>query len=168
MRAVAYASLVLILVPIQVGWVHRLSIAGVSPDLPLIAVCLIGLFVGEVEALAAGIALGFTQDLLSGGMYWGNLCLKPAIGLMAGLASRSLINLTGKFALALMFALSLFSGAIMFALKSMTGPGADFLVLAREIILPQACFDALLGAVIFKGVQHWAAHRRPLTGMTYE
>ena len=166
MRYVAYAALVLVLVPIQVGLGNRVSIAGVHPDLPLIAVCLIGLFVGEVEALAAGVALGFTQDLLSGGIYWGNLCLKPAIGVLAGLASRSLVNLTGRFALALLFALSIFSGAIMFALKSMTGAGADFFVLAREIILPQACFDALLGVAVFKLVQLWVAHRDPLNAMT--
>jgi rod shape-determining protein MreD len=168
MRSVAYAVLVLVLVPIQVVLGNRVSLAGVNPDLPLIAVCLIGLFAGEMEALWVGVALGFTQDLLSGGIYWGNLCLKPVIGLLAAFASRTLVNLTAKFALALLFALSIFSGAIMFALKSMTGAGADFLVLAREIILPQACFDALLGVVVFKLVQHWAANRGGLTTITYE
>jgi rod shape-determining protein MreD len=167
-RLLAYTMLVLVLVPIQVGLGSRISIAGVNPDLPLIAVCLIGLFVGEMEALWVGVALGFTQDLLSGGLFWGNLCLKPVIGLLAGLASRSLVNLTAKFAFALLFALSIFSGAIMFALKSMSGAGADFFVLAREIILPQACFDAVLGVAVFKLIQHWAANRNRLTAMTYE
>ena len=168
MRYLFYAALVLLVVPLQVVLFDRISVAGIRPDLALVAVCLIGLHVGEVEGIAMGVALGFTQDLLSGGVYWINLCLKPVLGLLAGLASRNLVNLTWTFALALLFAFSLFSGVVMFLLKSLTGPGTDFLVAAQGIILPQACYDAVIGIAILKLIQRWAPDRAPLAAISYE
>jgi len=43
MKPIAYAALVLLIVPFQIVWLDRISIAGIHPDLALIAVCLIGL-----------------------------------------------------------------------------------------------------------------------------
>lgn len=168
MRNLFYAALVLLIVPLQVVLFDRISVAGIRPDLTLVAVCLIGLHAGEVEGIAMGVALGFTQDLLSGGVYWINFCLKPVLGLLAGLASRNLVNLTWTFAFALLFAFSLFSGAVMFLLKSLTGPGTDFLVAAQGIILPQACYDAVIGLTILKLIQRWTPDRAPLAATSYE
>ena len=168
MKVAAYAVLVLLVIPIQIVLLDRLSIAGVRPDLALVAVCLIGLYWGEVEAMLAGLALGFAQDLFSGGALWGNLCLKPILGLMAGLASRNLVNLSWVFALVLMLGLSLFSGSVMYLLKSFTGPEASFFLAARGIILPQACYDAVFGLAALKLIGMWKPHRVPLTAVTYE
>jgi rod shape-determining protein MreD len=168
MKVAAYAVLVLLVIPIQIVLLDRLSIAGVRPDLALVAVCLIGLYRGEVEAMLAGLALGFAQDLFSGGALWGNLCLKPILGLMAGLASRNLVNLTAVFALVLMLGLSLLSGSVMYLLKSFTGPEASFFLAARGIILPQACYDAVFGLAVLKLIGLWKPHRAPLTALTYE
>jgi len=167
-RALTYTALILLVVPLQVVLFDWISIGGVRPDLALVAVCVIGLHIGEREAIGMGIALGFTQDLLSGSANWGNLCLKPVIGLLAGLASRNLVNLTLPFALGLLFALSIFSGAVMFLLKSLAGAGPDFFAAARGIILPQACYDAVLGVALLKLIQRWAPDRAPLTAITYE
>ena len=168
MKIVAYVVLVLFIVPFQVVLLDRISIAGIRPDLALIAVCLIGLYRGEMEALLVGFALGLTQDLFSGGAHWGNLCLKPIIGLIAGLASRNLANLTWAFALGFLFTLSAFSGTIMYLLKSLTGSGLNFFEAARGIILPQACYDALFGFAFLKLIQLRRPHRASLTAFTYE
>jgi rod shape-determining protein MreD len=167
-KYVLYAALVLLVVPFQVILGDRISIAGVHPDLALITVCLIGLQVGETEAVATGGALGFMLDLFSGGAHWGNLFLKPVVGLLAGRARRSLVNFTPKFALLLLFGLSIVSGLVMFLLKSLTGAGADFFAAARGIILPQACFDAALGFAFFKLIQRWTPDRPPLAAISYE
>src|SRR5205809_6947106 len=99
MKVLGYAWLILLLVPLQVVLVDRISLFGIRPDLPLVAVCLIGLYHGEIDALLAGIEIGFAQDLFSGGVHWGNLCLKPMHGLIAGIASPHVLNLTSGFAL---------------------------------------------------------------------
>jgi len=168
MKIVAYTALVLLIVPLQVVLSDRISIAGIHPDLALIAVCLIGLYRGEMDALLAGFALGLTQDLFSGGAQWGNLCLKPIIGMIAGLASRNLASLTWAFVLGFLFTLSTFSGTIMYLLKSLTGSGVNFFEAARGIILPQACYDALLGFALLKLLHLRRPHRASLTAFTYE
>src|SRR3989449_11185955 len=98
MKILGYAALILLLVPLQVVLVDRISLFDIRPDLALVAVCLIGLYRGEMDALLAGIAMGFAQGLFSGGGQGSNLCLKPILGLIAGLASRNLVNLTWLFA----------------------------------------------------------------------
>lgn len=168
MKAAAYVVLVLLVIPIQIVLLDRISIAGIRPDLALVAVCLIGLYRSEVETVLAGLAMGFAQDLFSGGALWGNLCLKPVLGLMAGLARRNLVNLTWAFVLALMLGLSLLSGSVMYLLKSLTGSGANFFQAARGIILPQACYDAVLGLAALKLIRLWKPRRTPLTAFTYE
>ncbi len=168
MKVLGYAALILLLVPLQVVLVDRISLFGVRPDLALVAVCLIGLYRGEMDALLAGIAIGFAQDLFSGGVYWGNLCLKPILGLIAGLASRNLVNLTWVFAFSLILSLSVLSGTVMYLLKAFTGAGASFFPAARGIILPQACYDALVGLALLKLMQRWRASRTPQTALNYE
>lgn len=168
MKVAAYVVLVLLVIPIQIVLLDRISIAGIRPDLALVAVCLIGLYRSEVETVLAGLAMGFAQDLFSGGALWGNLCLKPVLGLMAGLARRNLVNLTWAFVLALMLGLSLLSGSVMYLLKSFTGSGANFFLAARGIILPQACYDAVLGLAALKLIRLWKPRRTPLTAFTYE
>ena len=54
MKVLVYAALILLLIPLQVALVDRISLFDVRPDLPLVAVCLIGLYRGEMEALLAG------------------------------------------------------------------------------------------------------------------
>ena len=168
MKVAAYDALVLLVIPIQIVLLDRISVAWIRPDLALVVVCLIGLYRSEVEAVLAGLALGFAQDLFSGGALWSNLCLKPILGLIAGLASRNLVNLTWAFVLVLMLGLSLLSGSVMYLLKSFTGPGANFFLAARGLILPQACYDAAFGLAAFKLIHLWKPHRAPLTALTYE
>ena len=168
MKVAAYAVLVLLVIPVQIVLLDRISIAGIRPDLALVVVCLIGLYRSEVEAVLAGLAMGFAQDLFSGGALWGNLCLKPVLGLLAGLASRNLVNLTWAFVLVLMLGLSLLSGSVMYLLKSFTGSGANFFLAARGIILPQACYDAVIGLAALKLIRLWKPHRTALTALTYE
>jgi rod shape-determining protein MreD len=168
MKYVVYAALALLLVPLQVVLLDRISIVGIRPDPVLIAVCLIGLHIGAVDAIVMGVALGFLQDLFSGGTNWGNLCLKPFIGLLAGLIGRNLVNLTVTVALALLMALSMLAWVLMFLLKSLTGAGGDFVMTAWTIILPQACYDAILGVAALKLLQRWTPRQASLTASPYE
>jgi rod shape-determining protein MreD len=159
MKYLLYVVLIILLVPLQAVMYNRLAVFGVHADLVLIAVCLIGLQAGELDAIVVGIALGFTQDLFTGSAHWENLWLKPLLGLLASVASHNVVNLTLSFSLALLLALSVFSGSVMFLLKTFQGPGVDFLAAARGIILPQACYDAVLGIIVLKLVQ-WATPTR--------
>ena len=97
MKYLLYVVLIILLVPLQAVMYNRLAVFGVHADLVLIAVCLIGLQAGELDAIVVGIALGFTQDLFTGSAHWENLWLKPLLGLMASAASHNVVNLTWSF-----------------------------------------------------------------------
>jgi len=168
MKYLLYVVLIILLVPLQAVMYNRLAVFGVHADLVLIAVCLIGLQAGELDAIVVGIALGFTQDLFTGSAHWENLWLKPLLGLLASVASHNVVNLTLSFSLALLLALSVFSGSVMFLLKTFQGPGVDFLAAARGIILPQACYDAVLGIIVLKLVQWAMPTRLPVPTADYE
>jgi cell shape-determining protein MreD len=62
-----YLGLILGLVPLQVTGLQYASIAGIRPDLTLIATFLIGFLSGEIEGLLMGLLLGCVQDLFSAG-----------------------------------------------------------------------------------------------------
>jgi hypothetical protein len=173
LKYLLYIILIVFLVPLQVILFTRAGTGAVHTDLALVAVCLIGFKAGELDAIAMGLFLGFTQDLFTGGLYWENLWLKPLIGLLAGLASRNVMNFTLLFSLAFLLAFSIFSGTVMFIVKSLQGPGVDFLTAARHIILPQALYDAAVGVTILKLIQYWTTYwtgpgRRRLPAVSYE
>jgi rod shape-determining protein MreD len=165
MKVAASVALVLLVIPIQIVLLDRISIAGIRPDLALVTVCLIGLYRSEVETVLAGLVMGFAQDLFSGGALWGNLCLKPVLGLLAGLAGRNLVNLTWAVVLALMLGISLLSGFVLYLLKSFTGSGVSLFPAAHGIILPQAGYDAMLGLAVYRLIRRWNPRRAPLTAL---
>jgi rod shape-determining protein MreD len=121
----------------------------VRPDLCLIASFLIGFLAGEFDGVMMGLALGFVQDLFSGGDSGLNFMTKGLIGLLAGLAGRHLANTTNLAVLALLLSASLLSG-LVFVLWSWSGEGlSDALAFVQSVLLPQAAYDAALGAAIY-------------------
>ncbi len=148
MRAALYGAFLLALVPMQATILHYLGLGGVRPDLVLVSVCLIGLFRGELEGFLAGLLLGFAQDLLSAGDLWFNLTAKSGIGLLAGLAGRQVAHVTAAVMLAGLFIISCCSG-VLFLFLARTGDLAAVALAVRSVLVPQAVFDALLGAGVY-------------------
>ncbi|MCS7051887.1 MAG: hypothetical protein NZL87_09750 [Thermomicrobium sp.] len=146
MKAWLYAGLAVGLVPIQTTVLEHASVAGVRPDLCLIATSLIGLFGGPVEGMLMGVWLGFEQDLFSAGETWVNAIAKAAIGLAAGLAARYLTHATAVMMLPLLLGLSMCSG-IAFLLAGAGGQTVPDAV--RLVLLPQAAFDTAVGMGLY-------------------
>jgi hypothetical protein len=146
MKQLLYAGLVAGLVPVQTTVLEHLSVAGVRPDLCLIAVGLVGFFGGLVDGVAMGVLLGFEQDLFSAGDGWINLITKAVVGLSAGVVGRYVARMTPVTMLPMMLGLSVFSGiAFMFA----GAGGPDTLAAARTVLLPQAALDTMAGMGLY-------------------
>lgn len=149
MKPALYAGLVLGLVPVQMTVLHHVSLGGIRPDLCLIASCLVGFLFGELEGMLLGLLLGFVQDFFSAGELWLNMVTKGTIGLLAGLAVRYLAYTTPMAILGTILGLSCLSGTV-FLLAVRTGGGLAEAVLAvRSVLIPQAAFDAVLGAGLY-------------------
>lgn len=154
MKQLLYLTLVFGLVPIQSTVLSHVSVGGIRPDLCLVAASLVGFFIGVREGLLLGLAMGFVQDLFSAGELWLNLMTKGSAGFLAGMAGRYVANATTFTALAGILGLSLVSGTV-FLLT--VGPGGlrDASFAVRAVLLPQAMWDATLGAGLY-----WLLARR--------
>jgi len=147
-KQVIYLTLVFGLVPIQTTVLAHASVGGIRPDLCLVAAILVGFFAGELDGLLLGLALGFVQDLSSAGELWLNLMTKGSVGFLAGVAGRYAANATTIAALAAILGLSLLSGTVFLLTVGPRGLGdASFAV--RAVLLPQAMWDAVLGAGMY-------------------
>ncbi|HXF91744.1 MAG TPA: hypothetical protein VNK46_03215 [Nitrospiraceae bacterium] len=154
MKPVLYGAFLLTLVPMQATVLHHLSLGGVRPDLVLVSVCLIGFLRGELQGFLSGLLLGFAQDLLSAGDLWLNLVAKSGVGLLSGLVGHQVAHVTTGVVLAGLFIISCCSG-LLFLLLTQTGDWAGAALAVRSVLLPQAVFDALVGAGAY-----WALEER--------
>lgn len=154
-------ALIISVVPIQTTMLEHVSLGGVRPDLCLVAACLIGFTAGEVEGMLIGLALGFVEDLFSAGDSWLNTISKGLFGLLSGLTARHLASPTPLAFTWTLVSLSLLSG-LLFAVWSLgMGTLSDSLVSVRSVIIPQAAFDAAVGAVAYWWVTS-RGRRKPL------
>jgi rod shape-determining protein MreD len=146
MKPLLYLGLAVGLMPIQTTLLDHLSVAGVRPDLSLIAVSLIGFFGGLSDGLLMGALLGFEQDLFSAGDAWVNVITKAVIGLAGGLVGRYVARVTPATVLPMVLGLSVCSGiAFMFA----GAGGPDQLAAVRTVLLPQALLDSAIGVAVY-------------------
>lgn len=146
MKPLLYVGLVLGVVPIQTTVLDHLSVAGVRPDLCLVAVSLIGFFGGLADGVLMGVLLGFEQDLFSAGEAWINLTTKAVIGLSAGVVGRYVARATPVTVFPMVLGLSVCSG-IAFLFAGAGGQGT--LAAVRSVLLPQAMFDTAVGMGLY-------------------
>ncbi len=149
MKRALYAGLIFGLVPFQSTILTYVSIGGVRPDLCLVATCLVGFLAGEVEGMMLGLALGFVQDLFSASDLCLNLVTKAMIGLIAGVAARHLASATPLAMLGTILAVSALSGIMFLGMLRAAGGLAEMGVAFVSIVLPQAFFDAVVGAGVY-------------------
>ncbi len=155
MKPLLYALLLVGLVPLQATWLQYVAVAGVRPDLCLIAVSLTGLLAGEVEGMLLGLALGFVQDLFSAGEPGLNLITKGAIGLLAGLAGKRLGSSRLGSVLIVMLFLSLLSGLMFLSVSRADHGLGEMFHAIGSVLLPQTAFDLTVAAALF-----WLLARR--------
>jgi hypothetical protein len=146
MKPWIYAGLAAGLVPVQTTLLEHLSVAGIRPDVCLIAASLIGFFAGPADGVLMGLLLGFEQDLFSAGDPGLNLGTNAAAGLLAGLAGRYLARVTLATVAPLMLGLSVGSGLAFMAAGA---GGGETLAAVRSVLLPQAVLDTAVGVALY-------------------
>ena len=148
MKVAVYALLIALLVPLQAIVLPHLSVWNVKPDLALIAVCLIGFLAGELEGVLAGLAMGWVMSLFSADDLGFSMLTKGGVGLLSGLAGRQIAHMTPVvLALGLMIA-SAMAGLVMVASLRLSDD-QDLWWALRTVVLPQACFDAVVGGLVY-------------------
>jgi LytS/YehU family sensor histidine kinase len=137
----------------------------VKPDIGLIAVCLVGLFGGELEGLLVGLALGLVMSLFSAGDLVSNMVTKGGVGFLAGFAGRQVAHITPVVLVIGLLATSCLAGLVT-ALSLRPNEEQDLWWALRAVVLPQACFDAVVGGALYwlvwsrLNVERWASEYR--------
>ncbi len=154
MKALLYSGLLFFLVPLQVTVVPSLTLWGISPDLCLVAACIVGFWFGPLVGGALGGALGFGLDTFSASGIWLNTVSKAAIGFLCGQLGKNLSRTTAGSIFLPILAFSFFLG-VVFLVSSRRGLNlVDFFNGVPSIIFPQAILDGILGVTV-----NWAFGR---------
>ncbi|HKY73642.1 MAG TPA: hypothetical protein VJL88_17105 [Nitrospira sp.] len=149
-----YGGLVLLLVPVQTTLLPHVAIWDIKPDLGLVVAALIGVLAGELEGLLVGLAIGWILNLYSAGDLWLNLVTTGGAGLFAGLLAKQVAEITPTILFGGLLVLSLAGGLV--AVLSMTHATVDVSWwMMQFVVIPQACFDAVVGAGLL-----WLYERR--------
>lgn len=148
MKFLLYLVLVLLLVPLQTTLLPHLSVWNIKPDLGLVAAAFAGLFAGEMEGLLVGLAIGWILSLFSAGELWLSLLTNGGVGLLAGFLGRQVSQVTSISLGVGLLLVSLGSGLLAVAnFKNIDLSQTWWMV--ESIVLPQACFDGLVGAGLY-------------------
>jgi hypothetical protein len=148
MKPLWYAFLIAALVPLQSVLMPHVSVWHVKPDIGLIAVCLIGFLGGELEGLWVGLGVGWMMSLFSAEDLGVSMLTKGAVGLACGVAGRQIAHLTP-----FVIVVGLLMGSLLAGLATASAlhlrPEQDLGWALGAVVLPQACFDAIVGGTIY-------------------
>ncbi len=155
MKTLRWTVLLVMLVPLQAVVLPYLSVWNVKPDLGLVAVCLIGLLGGELDGLLAGLMIGWVMSLFSAEEVGASMLIKGGVGLLTGAIGRQLAHLTPLVVVLTLVVASTAAG-IATASALRLSEDQDLWWAVGAVVLPQACFDAVVGALVY-----WLAWDRP-------
>ena len=152
MNVLISVGLVLFLIPLQTTLLPHVSVWGVKPDLGLVAACFVGLFAGELQGVVVGLAIGWALNFFSAGELWVSLATKGGAGFFAGMIGRHLTLVSPTLMGIGVFVVSCLSGLVeVFTLMSLSEAWSH----VWSILLPQACYDALVAAGLYWIFSEW-------------
>jgi rod shape-determining protein MreD len=150
MKPLVYFTILLLIIPVQASLLAPLSLGGITPDLALTLLYIIGLLTGPAEAALAGMAIGLVQDIGSASFIGFSGLTRGLIGFSAGLLGRSVLDLTSPSNSVILAAFSLLEGFFIAFFLQMFYGSVPFVSLTVGRILPQALYTGVLGAVLLR------------------
>ncbi len=130
----------------QSNLVPMLSVAGVTPDVPLILTVLLALRRGPETGCLAGFVVGILQDVAGGGLVGVQAVTKALAGFTVGMlvgrlwVSNPLVQVPG------LVLLTIAEGVGRFLLLQLFHYPASLGDLMAHVILPQAFYNGFIGA----------------------
>ena len=132
------------LIVLQASLGKYLEIASVKPDFFLISVIQVAMRGGAASATLWGLAAGFVQDVLSGGIVGFNVLTKPVAGFAVGIlrAKMDFDNPNTQTLVALLVTLA--EGTILAAMLQAYIPAKSMPFTVSRIVVPEAIYNGLV------------------------
>ena len=154
MKGRVYVVLLVLLLPLQAGLLAMLSIRGITPDLGLTALFIIGLLTGPAEATVAGIGIGLLQDIGSASFLGFTGLTRGLVGLGAGLIGTRVLDRSNPFIVLVLVLFSVIEGILISFFLQVTYGEVPFFALLFSRFIPQAVYTGLLCLILLRVVNH--------------
>jgi rod shape-determining protein MreD len=125
-----------------------LRIGNVSPDIPLVVVVLLSLRRGPEFGCLAGFVAGLVQDAAGGGFIGVQAMTKALAGFAIGAASTRLRPTQPLVQVPALVVLTLAEGIVRYGLLALVRFPAGFVDVMVYVVVPQALYNGVLGAVL--------------------
>ena len=147
--------LLLVFAVIQATVIPHLTIWGVFPDLPLLAVVSWTLLRGAREGLVWGFIAGMAMDLFSGAPFGAATLALMAAGFLSGFGEATVFRTHVALPLVTMFLATIVYDLIFLFVVRFSGSAVTWLDSLLRIILPSAVLNALLTPLVFGAMRLW-------------
>ncbi len=145
-----YLLILLLIVPVQASLFNPLSLAGVKPDLGLIAVYIIGLLTGPGEATLIGMALGVIQDIGSSGLLGLTGFTQGVVGLLAGMLGRRVLDIASPSNIIFLAVFSFIESVLIALFMQVHYGDVPFFSMVLTRMLPGALYTGMLGTLLLR------------------
>lgn len=150
MKPRVYFAILLLIIPVQATALGPLSLAGITPDIALITVYIIGLLTSPREAAFAGVAVGLLQDINSAS-YLGLMgFLQGLVGLFAGFLGKRVLNVGSMSNITVLAAFSLIESIFLAVFIEIVYGSVPFFSMLFGSMLPRAFYTGLLGMLLLR------------------
>lgn len=148
--------IVFVLLALQTSFLPLLAWEGISPDLMLAFVILVGFYVAPREGLIWGIVVGIARDLLFGKFVGLFILVYAVSGYAAGYFSRQVYRSGVLMPAFTLFWASLLAHSLVLFFVSLVMGYAAFLDGLLNVVLPLAVFNLFLFPVLNRPAIWWA------------
>lgn len=144
-------AILLISVFLNLTVTNYIKLFGAKPDMVVLSVVFVGLFLGKGKGLEAGIAGGFLKDLFTLDTFGMNTSILGLTGLAAGALSLAFFRESKSTQALLVLIFTVFSMALTFFMLPLflKSPGINFLDYFLTSVLPSGVYTALVSVPVY-------------------
>lgn len=147
----------------QAAVVPHISFLGAKPDVILIIASLYGVSYGSPVGATAGFFGGLLTDLLAGTHVGVGLMSKTLVGFFAGLVKRAVFVENMLFPMIAIFIATWINEFIYVGFMFLLGQTVPIKVVALNVILPSAAYNAILTPFVYAAVRRFMILRPEAT-----
>ncbi len=150
MKYLYYAILIFLISIIQPTLITSISVFGITANIFLVSVLLVGFFRGKYEGAIYGLISGFIFGVVSGNIIGFDAILYMYLGLLAGVFSDSAFQVSHiLIAVAAVFVASVIYGITKSLVYMMILDGVKFWFTQYRLVLIEAVYDAVIAIPLF-------------------
>lgn len=151
---------VLLAVTLQLVIGSHLTVAGVVPDLLLVATVTVALASGSSAGAVAGFAAGVLADLIGSGPFGASMLVMTVVGYLAGSLQASLFAEGWLAPVTVVLTASLLKEAAYGLLLGVLGVGGPFWRTLARVVLPTAVYTTVVAVIVYPWVSRLLRRER--------